>query len=178
MNPFAAPADYHLTQPGRRTPYNVYDQHDRKWLVSMEMTRSGPQLVGQIIACFDDPLQTPQKYLAMVPGRLDKLHVDFDTWAADAAEAVRLWSDQKDIVGRDLYEDRYDPDLPLAQLPAAGKEIVRIIGKPPKGPETILAARDGDKQWLKGTQPERKRPRVAKPAEQPLRAAVAPKHDL
>lgn len=178
-NPFAAPAEYHLTQPGRRTSYNVHDQHNRKWLVSMEMTRGGPSPVGQIIACFDDPLATPQKYLHMVPGRLDVLSVDFDTWASDAERAVREWSDQRDIVGRDLYEDAYNPDTPLDGLPGRGKELVRIIGKPPKGPETILAARDGDKQYLKGDQPERKRAKAPEAAAAvPIHRPSAPKHDL
>lgn len=170
--------DYALSQPGRRNSYNVNDQHGRKWLVSVELTRAGPALVGQVIPCFDDPLGTPQKYITMPRGRMDIIRIDFETWAADQEVAVREWGDQRDSIGRDLYDDRYDPDVPIDQLPGKGKELMRVIGKPPRGPDDIRAAGNGDKQFLKGAQPVRKRggasrrgPRVG--PETPL-----PKHDL
>ena len=169
--------DYSLTQPGRRNSYNVNDQHGRKWLVSVELTRSGPALVGQVIPCFDDPLATPQKYIRMPPGRMDLIRIDFAAWATDQEIAVREWQEQRDNVGRDLYDDRYDPDLPLDQLPGKGKELTRIIGKPPRGPDDIRAAANGEKRFLKGEQPVRKRGRPTAVVPVP-RPTPVPKHDL
>lgn len=150
--------DYGLTQPGRRTSYNPVDQHRRKWLVSIELTRrGGPALVGAVIPCFDDPLQTPMQYVSLVPGRMDLLHIDYERWAGDNAAALAEWTARRDEFGRDMYEDRYDPEKPLDQLPGKGRELLRLIGKPPVDPEVIRRAAAGDKAMLKGAQPVRKR---------------------
>ena len=155
-NPFvAAMADDQFSQAGRRTSYNVTDQHRRKWLISVEMTRRGPSPVGVIIPCFDDPLRTPQQYLVYAPPY--GLHIDYPRWISDTEGAVREWTERRDDMGREIYDDRYDPDTPIEQLPGRGKELLRLIGKPPIDPAILRRAAAGDKAVLKGIQPVRKR---------------------
>jgi hypothetical protein len=172
------PDDYGLTQPGRRTSYNPVDQHRRKWLVSIELTRKGgPALVGAVIPCFDDPLKTPQQYITLVPGRMDLLQIDYDRWAMDQQAALDEWTQRKDEFGRDLYEDRYDPEKPVEELPGRGRELLRLVGKPPLHPDVVRRAQAGEKALLKGAQPERKRgpkPKVKGRPAKPVRALPAP----
>ncbi len=177
-NPFVHTGDdYGLTQPGRRTSYNPVDQHRRKWLVSIELTRrGGPALVGAIIACFDDPIRTPMQYIALVPGRMDLLHIDYDRWASDQEAALVEWNARKDEFGRELYDDRYDPEKPVAELPGRGRELMRLIGKEPLSPDVVLRAKAGEKALLKGEQPVRKRAPVKAASRAP--APTKPKFDV
>jgi hypothetical protein len=136
---------------------NLKDKFGRKWLVSIEHTRRGPALVGAIIACFDDPLRTPQKYMTNPREAPYTLTIDYVTWAADQAAACAEWDAKKDEAGRDIYEERFDPDKPVADLPGHGRELLRFMGTRPTDPSVIERAAAGDKDLLFGPQPVRKR---------------------
>lgn len=128
------------TQPQMRRSYNVTDQWGRMWLISVEKSTGHP--CGSIDPCFTDPLGTPMKYMRIPDDRPYTVVIDYAQWIADLNQANVEYDANRCDVGRQLYGERFDE----SKKPSA--ELMRIIGKPPRGVDEVERAAAGDRTLL------------------------------
>lgn len=96
------------SQPERRRSFNNIDQFGREWLVTIEIDTGHP--TGTLNPCFDDDVQTPQKYLSVPDESPRTIIVDWQRWVLDLQEAEREYRKHFDMIGMQLYGDGFKSD--------------------------------------------------------------------
>ena len=100
-----------LTQQDWRTDVNPMDQFGRLYLASIE--KDTMDVTGGIDKCFDDPLNTPMKYLKLERKRgkpvWDSLLVQGKEWIADTVAGEKEWKANLWRIGREMHKQAFKP---------------------------------------------------------------------
>lgn len=123
----------------RRNVVNT-DRFGRQWVLAIEISTGDP--TGLISPCFNDPLQTPMKYLSVPQDAPRTLTIDFGRWIRDLREAETEYLNQLHEDGIRLYGEKYDASQPPTKL------MIQRVGPPPIDWRNVEKAMNGDRTPL------------------------------
>lgn len=150
--------------------YGFYtDQHGREWGAPIELKTGaacGPY--EPIEWKITPPLMPPQKYLRRSPDRRrpTELHIDYRAWIQDERTERVAWERNVRIASQKLHGDKYDEAMALRN---PSRDVLELVGPPPRAIEPIRAAMQGNPYVLGFT--TREDVRLAKFFEEDKRAA-------
>ncbi len=142
--------DYSADQAKQRRAVRLEDQFGRWWHTYVEKATGDP-CCGISPIDWADPMATPQIYLR-VPRHEDgstvagKIEVQFDRWIESIRSSTEDWLNTIDEAGRVSYKITTPEERALWPQ---DEYLMKIAGpKPLPTVETLMAARDGDRQLL------------------------------
>jgi hypothetical protein len=129
------------TQPDYRRNMVNKDRFGRRWFVVIEI-KTGDPCSAILPAGWDDPLNTPQKYLQVPREDPRTVRVLYVRWIEDLRREHRDWKQQLDRVGQNLYGEQYKETEPPT------RRMLELVGARPLPMKLIERAARGDQGLL------------------------------
>ena len=136
------------SQPDKRRPMKLMDQHGREWFATIELATGDP--TGPVDPRFKAPILPPPAYIKVDSrkeyGRVD---IDYDGWAQMLRSAHEHWR-------RELTQNanRMYGDAAAEKIESPPPPLIDVVGRAPEAVEPVLAAQHGD-PWILGLTDER-----------------------